>query len=121
MNNQQALQAKIITILGSVFAAVSSWKPTTNLGNIVSDVSNVVTTVQAIDPNVIPSTIEQNIEQVPAEFAAVSSGQLAIVGSVPASFDGVHDEILIFGVRKYLNGTAPTDSPAAVLKTMNGY
>ena len=120
MNAAQALQARILGIIATIVAAVENWKAPTNLGNIVSDVGVLVTGVQAIDPNAIPATLGKEITSIPAEFAAVSGGSVAILGDFPASFDGQADDIMLFGVRKYNGGSAPAGSQAETIKNLLG-
>lgn len=117
----QQIQAKILSVFAALIAAVDSWKPTTNLTNIISDVATVGETIDEIDPQVLPTTIGAELAKFPAEVSALETGQLAIVGSIPASFDGVADDILLFGVRAYKNGAPPTGSPAEQVKALNGY
>lgn len=120
MNPSQALQAKILGIFAAVIAGVGSWKAPTNLGNIVGDIKGALGVVDAIDPNALNNALGKEIEGIPAEFTAVSNGSVAILGDIPASFDGQPDDIMLFGVRKYKNGPAPAGSDAELLKQRFG-
>jgi hypothetical protein len=114
------LQAQIAAVIASTIAGVESWKPTTNLGNIFSDAGDIVTTLETIDPNLIPQKIANDITTIPADAAALQSGQVAIIGNVPASFEGEEDDVMLFAVRKYKNSPPPAGSEAATIKQLLG-
>lgn len=120
MNPAQALQAKILGIFASIIAGVATWKAPTNLGNIVADIGTAFGVIKAIDPNALEAALLKEVSNVPAEYAAVSTGSVAILGGAPVQYDGEEDEIEFFAVRKYKSSAPPPGSQAEQLKTLFG-
>lgn len=104
-----------------LLSLIASWKNPTNVANDLTDMFLVAETASSLTHSPLAGAVVKKINSVAASAANLASGQLAAAFVVPATFDGEADEVLVFAVRQYKNGTAPAGSPAEAVKTLEGY
>ena len=114
------MQTKLVAVFAAILAAVENWKPNTNLTNNLQDAVIAFNTLEQIDPNLLPAAAVKDVEATAAGMANLSNGQAALIGTVPAGFNGENDKVMVIAVRQYVGGNVPAGSPAETIKKLLG-
>lgn len=110
-------------VIGLLATLAASWKPNVNLQNDIEDGILALNDINnsGLTTKPLGGAFLKTLTKDAASWANLASGQLAQGFVVDASFDGVPDKVLIFGVRQYAGLTAPPSTPAEMLKAAEGY
>ena len=93
------LAQKLTAIFAAVLNEVANFKPTTNIGNVISDLILTLGNLQGAGVS-LPEAVLADVNGTAAGVANLAGDQAALVGTVPASFNGQHDNVLIVAVRE---------------------
>lgn len=100
---------------------IAAWQNPVNVTADLADLVLVLDGAAHLTGSPLASAVLKQVQSTAAGAVNLGSGQVAQAFSLPASFEGVEDDVLVFAVRKYRNGTAPEGSPAATVKALLGY